>query len=224
MLDPRRSVASLVLDHSECAAVFQRHHIDFCCHGEISVEAAARAKGIDPAALVEDLGRAIAGRRAGGAPDPRELSTPRLVAHIVATHHEYLRRVLPFVRGLAAKVGRVHGDRNAKLTELAATVEELAETLLPHLDAEESSLFPALTAGEVDGEAVRRELGSMMVDHLAVASLLDRVRAQCDEFTTPPWACGSYRTLFSELEQLEGDVFTHVHLENHVLRPRFVPA
>ena len=28
-------------------------------------------------------------------------------------------------------------------------------------------------------------------------------------------------TLFAELEVLEGDVLTHVHLENHVLMPRF---
>ena len=55
----------------------------------------------------------------------------------------------------------------------------------------------------------------------AVAQLLERIRAASDDFTLPDWACNSYRTLFSELEQLEGDVFTHVHLENHVLRPRF---
>ena len=43
-----------------------------------------------------------------------------------------------------------------------------------------------------------------------------------DDFTLPEWACNSYRTLFAELKQVESDVFTHVHIENHVLRPRFV--
>jgi regulator of cell morphogenesis and NO signaling len=37
----------------------------------------------------------------------------------------------------------------------------------------------------------------------------------------PEWACTSYRTLLSELAALEGDVLRHVHLENHVLMPRF---
>ena len=32
------------------------------------------------------------------------------------------------------------------------------------------------------------------------------------------------RTLFAELEQLERDILTHVHLENHVLMPRFAKA
>ena len=41
---------------------------------------------------------------------------------------------------------------------------------------------------------------------------------------TPEWGCSSYRVLMSELEALEGDVLRHVHLENHVLMPRFVTA
>jgi regulator of cell morphogenesis and NO signaling len=40
MIDPQRTVASVVLDHSECAAVFQRHRIDYCCRGNLSVAAA----------------------------------------------------------------------------------------------------------------------------------------------------------------------------------------
>jgi regulator of cell morphogenesis and NO signaling len=54
-----------------------------------------------------------------------------------------------------------------------------------------------------------------------VAALLERVRSASDDFALPSWACNSYRTLFSELEQLERDLHTHVHLENHVLKPRF---
>jgi len=47
------------------------------------------------------------------------------------------------------------------------------------------------------------------------------IRVASDDFALPDWACNSYRTLFSELQQMESDVFTHVHLENHVLQPRF---
>jgi regulator of cell morphogenesis and NO signaling len=224
-IDPEQSVASLVLDHSECAAVFQQLRIDFCCKGELSVAAAARSKGIEPATLVQSLARAIDERHGGDrALDPRELSTPRLVAHIVSKHHEYLRRALPFVGGLAAKVSRVHGDHNPKLRELAVAVDELAGALIPHLDEEEGTLFPALVSGATDRELVAKELGAMQEEHLAVAKILQRVRAASEDFTLPSWACNSYRTLFSELEQVEGDVFTHVHIENHVLRPRFAAA
>jgi regulator of cell morphogenesis and NO signaling len=226
MLDSQKTVANVVLDHSECAQVFQRHRIDFCCKGGLTLEDAARTKGVALDALLADLERAISQRR-GDTPaeaDPRALSTPRLVAHIVSRHHEYLRRVLPFVRALAEKVGRVHGDHNPSLRDLHVAVEALSASLLPHLDEEESALFPALMSvkGETSSPpSVTEQLSAMTKEHLEVATLLERVRAAADDFTLPPWACNSYRTLFAELEQLERDVFTHVHLENHVLAPRF---
>jgi len=223
-LNAQQSVADVVLDHSECAQVFQQHRIDFCCRGNTSVETAAKEKGVDVEALIGELSRAIEQRHGEASTDPRDLSTPQLVAHIVSKHHDYLRQVLPFAKGLAEKVSRVHGDHNPKLRDLHVAVDELADALEPHLDEEEQTLFPALVAQQPDATAVTELLQSMADEHLEVASLLERIRAASDDFTLPEWACNSYRTLFSELEQIEGDVFTHVHLENHVLKPRFASA
>lgn len=221
MLSPHQTVADLVLEHSECAEVFQRHHIDFCCRGDVSLEAAAAAAGVEVDPLRLELERAIAERSGAKPADPRALSTPALVAYIISKHHEYLRQALPFVRGLAAKVGRVHGDHNPRLTGLAVDVETLAQTLLTHLDEEEQVLFPALCSREIDRAKVAGSLAGMMEDHLEVGALLGRIRAASEDYALPEWACNSYKTLFSELRQLESDVFTHVHLENHVLRPRY---
>jgi len=221
MLDRQQSVASVVLDHSECAAVFQQHRIDFCCGGQKSVEKAASDKGVDVDALLGELTRAIADRRGERPSDPRSLSTAKLLTHIVATHHRYLREALPFVTALSEKVGRVHGDHNPKLRELAVAVTVLSDALLRHLDDEERTLFPALISGNLDVEAERDIFVPMIDEHLAVARMLERVRAASDDFKQPDWACNSYRTLFAELQQLEDDVFKHVHLENNVLRPRF---
>ncbi len=224
MLDRQQSVSNLVLDHSECAEVFQRHRIDFCCRGHLSIEAAAEAKNIDVEALVGDLSKAIASRHDLPESDPRELSTPELITHIVAKHHDYLRRALPFARALASKVSRVHGPHNPRLYTLQTAVEDLAATLLPHLDDEEQDLFPELVSNTHGSEVIARHLASMLDDHLEVARVLERIRKATDDFRLPGGACNSYRTLFSELEQIEGDVFKHIHLENHVLSPRFTSA
>lgn len=220
VLTPEQGIARLVLDHPECAEVFQRHHIDFCCRGNASLQAAAREKAIPLAALVDELSQAIAHRRDPGQADPRALTTPQLIDHIVTQHHQYLRRALPFVQGLAAKVSRVHGKRNPKLHDLSAKVSALSESLLSHLDEEEGVLFPALTSGGPDERAAKL-LASMLAEHLAVAALLEQIRSASDEFVVPEWGCNSYRVLCATLEQLERDTFTHVHLENHVLLPRF---
>jgi regulator of cell morphogenesis and NO signaling len=221
MLDSSQTVATIVLDHSECGPVFQRHRIDFCCRGNVSIEAVCAQKGIDPKRLLSELDQAINNRRGERKADPRTLSTAALIAHIVLKHHEYLRETFPFVRQLASKVARVHGDHNPNLRELDEIVHALSDALLPHLDHEEQVFFPALNAKEPDRPFIAHELGMMHEEHLAAGALLERMRRVTEDFRVPDWGCKSYRTLFSELEQLEGDVLEHVHLENHVLMPRF---
>lgn len=224
MLDRNESVAQIVLDHSECAAIFQKHRIDFCCKGNLSLAEACEGRGVDPALVLADLEHAVASRQGHAEPDLRELSTPALVGHIVARHHEYLRRVLPFLGPLTAKVARVHGDHNPKLREIDAAFRELCEALVPHLDQEEQVLFPALTSRTGDRSVIAAELSTMHSEHLAVGAILQRLRAAADDFRTPDWACNSYRTSFAELEALEADILRHVHLENHVLMPRFAAS
>ena len=220
MFNRRDTVSRVVLDHSECAGVFQRHRIDFCCRGNVSIETAAQERDVDTTALLVELDRAVSQRTSPPQSSPRDLSTNALVEHIVTTHHHYLREVLPFVCTLSAKVRHVHGDHNPKLHALDEVVQELTRALLPHLDEEEAVLFPALIAG-TNPSQLAEQLAAMLREHLDVAALLERMRAASDDYAIPDWACNSYRTLFSELSKIETDTFTHVHLENHVLMPRF---
>lgn len=222
MLDANTTVAQAVTDYSETAAVFQRHRIDFCCKGERSIATACQERGLDERAVLTELQHVISQRRDDRGPDPVAMSTPSLIAHIVSRHHDYLRRALPAVRALSIKVSRRHGDHNPRLRTLETVVDDLVEALEPHLDAEEQVLFPALMAKEPDRAVVAAELKTMHADHLAVGALLAQMRAAAEDFAIPEWGCTSYRILFTELEQLEGDVLRHVHLENHILMPRFM--
>ena len=221
MLDPTQSVANLVLEHSECGPVFQKHRIDYGCRGEVSVSAAALAHRLDLGELLGELDRAILERQQARSEDPRMRSTRDLIQHIRTTHHAYLRTMLPFNSNLAAKVSRVHGDHNPKLRDVMQCMQVLSETLLRHLEDEEDELFPLLLSEVQDGARLQPLMRMMLDEHRAVGALLAHLRDAADDFGTPDWACSSYRTLMAELRQLEGDTLTHLHLENHVLRPRF---
>lgn len=214
-------IADIVISHSECASVFQKHKIDFCCNGGVSLAEATKKKGIDTEALIAELQDAINRRKGGPAGDPRDLSTPALIGTIISNHHEYLRKILPFLVPLSAKVGNVHGDHDPKLQDLAKVVKELSDSLIDHLDKEEQTLFPALMTGKPDPQLIKDELEAMVKEHLEVAGLLELVHKATEDYTLPDWACNSYRTLFAELESMESDILRHVHLENHVLMPRF---
>ncbi len=222
-LDRTSTVAQLVTTHSATARVFQRHGIDYCCHGDVTVPAACRDRRLDPETLFAELEATVSGD--GPAPDdPRVLSTPALVGRIVERHHGYLRRALPYVAPIAAKVAAVHGGRDPRLQEVEVVFRELSAALLPHLDEEETVLFPALMVAHPDPALVGRELSSMHEDHLAVGDLLALLRLLSDGYATPEWGCNTYRVLMAELEALEEDTLRHVHLENHVLAPRFAGA
>jgi regulator of cell morphogenesis and NO signaling len=221
MLHADTTVVRAVLDHSECASVFHRHRIDYCCQGKRTIAAACADRGVDVSLVLGELERAIEERERGGQRDPAYLGTSELIAHIVTTHHDYLRQALPFVRALAAKVARVHGEADSRLCELDVIVAELSSLLLPHLDDEETSLFPAMCDAKAALAPLRAELLAARDDHAAVGGLLERMRDVTADYALPGWACTSYRTLFAELAQLEDDVRRHVHLENNVLWPRF---
>jgi regulator of cell morphogenesis and NO signaling len=220
-LDRSATVAKIVTEHTVAARVFQRHGIDYCCHGNVTVPEACQDGRLDPDVLFGQLEAAIATSEDRPEDDPRALSTAALIARIVDRHHGYLRRALPYIEPIMAKVAKVHGPREGSLHQLHEAYRELAASLGPHLDEEEGVLFPALMARTPDAPAVKRELEQMHEEHLAVGDLLARIRTLTSGFQTPEWGCNTYRVLMSELDALEADILRHVHMENHVLAPRF---
>lgn len=213
-------VSDIVLDHAECAGIFQKHQIDYCCHGNVSLAQACAERGLDLEQVSKALAEVMADRTPSSEADPRKLSTPALIDHIVHRYHGRLREVLPTVVPLAEKVARVHGAHNPRLPALREAVAALGATLLEHIDQEEEALFPALRKGEQPSQV----LSTALEEHLETAKLLEKVRAEAEDFTIPDWACASYKMLFRELPEMESELFEHVHLENHVLFPRFTPA
>ncbi|HVP67969.1 MAG TPA: iron-sulfur cluster repair di-iron protein [Anaeromyxobacteraceae bacterium] len=220
-LDRHSTVARIVTDHPATARIFQRRGIDYCCHGNVSVPQACAVARVDPDEVFAELDLALAAQGASADPDPRTLSDAALITLVVERHHGYLRRALPYIAPIMAKVAKVHGPRQGGLGRLEEVVRTLAESLVPHLDQEEAVLFPLLLSRTPDPAKVRQELAQMHEEHLAVGDLLAQVRKLTDRFTTPGWGCNTYRVLMAELEALEGDILRHVHLENHVLAPRF---
>lgn len=191
-----------------------------CCGGDLVPGQAAHPGESRPGGLPRG-GLPEAARRGDSWGDPRELSTPDLVDFIVARHHGYLREELPALGALAAVVSEAHGDRAPELRELRAALEELSGLMLAHLEREEAVLFPRLLAPGADRALLAQVSGQMTEEDRAQAALLGRIRALTDGFALPPWACAGHRALLAGLAQLEGDVFTHAHLEGHVLAPRF---
>jgi len=194
MFNTETPVAEIVLEHSECAPIFQRHRIDYCCKGQMPLSAACSSRGADLRTVMEDLKLAIAGRHGPAGIDPRRVPTEALLGHITDTHHKFLREALPFLVTLATKVARVHGGRDVNLREVQEVTQALNDALLPHLDHEEQVIFPAMVAEGAASLLVQRETREMLEEHLKVGALLERLRSAAVDFRIPSEACARRRT------------------------------
>ena len=57
-------------------------------------------------------------------------------------------------------------------------------------------------------------------EHDRAGELLVELRRITGGYVAPEWACETVRALYHGLEEFEGSMHVHVHLENNVLFPR----
>ena len=107
-------VGDIVAADYRTAAVFEKHGIDFCCGGSVTLAAACAEKAIDPSALTREL------EAATSAPERRDQdyaswTLTRLIDHITAVHHAFLKANTAQNAAYARKIADVHGDHHPEL-------------------------------------------------------------------------------------------------------------
>ena len=225
-ITPDTLVADIATATPATIAVFQRHHIDFCCGGRIPLRDACQAQGLDPSSLLDELAQAAVPAADGTNWHTAELSA--LIDHIQARYHEPLRDELPRLRAMLATVVSRHGEHHAgTLLPLRETFEALQAELLLHMQKEDAVLFPFIRALEADPDAntataawIANPIRAMEADHDEAGAALSRMRLLTNDYTPPEGACPTFRGLYHGLAQLEADMHVHVHLENNILFPR----
>jgi regulator of cell morphogenesis and NO signaling len=152
------------------------------------------------------------------------ISLGELCDHIVAVHHERLRRDLPQIDELLTSVMRVHGPVHLELRGLPAAFAGLRATLDGHLDREERTLFPACRALEEAPGAVptvdEALLAAREDDHRRSGDALVALREMTAGYDTGRALCRTHRRLLEALHALELDLHEHIHEEADVLFPR----
>lgn len=218
-------VADIVLDRPLAARVFERHAIDYCCHGHRPLADAAADAGVDADELVAELD-AVEQLDAGDASTALPDDVGGLIGYIVSVHHTFLRRELPRLGDLMNKVVTAHSGRHPEVHAVQRALGEITADLLPHLVKEERVLFPmaiellgAVGSPDLHCGSIVNPIGVMHVEHDRVGELLAELRLRTDTYRPPADACPTWHALYAGLAELERDVHTHVHLENNLLFP-----
>lgn len=220
-------IRDIVLQFPKSADYFRRRKIDFCCGGNRSLLEAAEERGIDIEELLSGLRQLVADHPEAGERDSwEEAGSEELVSHIVNKHHAFLREELPELYKSVLKVARVHGDHDPHLLEMAQLYTELSNELLEHTEKEEAEVFPKMIRWESGQEPevlvkLRAAIEELEDEHEGAGKILKRLREITGDFQPPGHACTTYRATYARLEELEGMTFTHIHLENNILFPRY---
>jgi regulator of cell morphogenesis and NO signaling len=227
-----QTVREIALEEPSSIRVFEQFGIDYCCGGRKPLAEACAAQNIEVDAVIAAL-EAAAGKTEPNFKDWQSSSLKNLSAHIVATHHSYVRAELPRLAMLAQKVVNRHGATQAELPAIQVALGNLDSELTQHLAKEEAILFPYIAALEGALKSgtelphdcfgtVANPIAMMTQEHDAAGSLLAEIRGLSKQFTTPEGACPTYHAFYDGLREFEQDLHQHIHLENNILFPRAI--
>jgi regulator of cell morphogenesis and NO signaling len=224
------TVGAIVAEDFRTATVFEHHGIDFCCGGKITLAAICREKGLDLAALRQELAEATR------APIERSHNYAAwalsfLADYIVNTHHAYLNENTAQIAAYADKIAGVHGTHHPEVIEIAAIFAGIATDMAAHLREEEEVLFPAIKridaarkAGnppEAPDEAmIRTSLVKLYREHQEIGDAVHTIRHLANGYAIPGDVCTTFALTYRKLREFEDDLHVHVHLENNILFPK----
>lgn len=226
-LTVEQTIGELVAQKPGRSKVFETFGLDYCCGGNKTVTQACQEKGIDPKTVLGVL-KMLEDRSSDSSErDWSQASMAELCSNIEHTHHAYLKRDLPRLGMLVAKVANVHGANHPYLVQVRDTFIKLKKEFEEHMVKEERMMFPLcrmLETADKLPENYATELDDpikeLVHEHTATGEDLAIIRRLTDDYKLPPDACNSYRAMFEGLQELEHDTHRHVHKENSILFPR----
>jgi len=221
------TVGEIVTKFPSAANLFKASRIDFCCGGERMLTDVLQQKKLDEQQFMQRLNEEYARTVARGLDSQiqwAEVPPSELIDHIVHTHHAYLRSELPVLSEFLTKVLRVHGAAHPELAQLHRLYHQMKIELEQHLIAEEENLFPFIKKAVANPlvsslEDALEQLDELEQDHDVVGDALKEMRTLTHDYSLPAGACRTYTLTYQKLEEMESDIFQHVHLENNVLFP-----
>ncbi|MFX3623422.1 MAG: iron-sulfur cluster repair di-iron protein [Ectobacillus sp.] len=222
------SVGDIVTVFPKASDIFKASRIDFCCGGNKTLEEATEGKAVSCDELLVKLNTLYAQYQAADSDrNWNEAAFSEIIDHIIHTHHKYLNEELPQLSPYVTKVLRVHGDDQPHLAQVHSLFNQLKTELEQHTIKEEMQVFPLIVQyeqlpTEENLQKATAALEELEKEHDAAGDIMKTLRDITHDFTPPLGACRTYQMVYKRLEELENDLFQHVHLENNVLFKRLM--
>ena len=220
-------IGDIVARFPKAGEIFTEYSIDFCCGGNRPLIEAIKEQNLDEKEVLEKLRKSYQKTLGQDQKDTywRQAPTSKLIDHILNTHHVYMRRELPQLSDLSTTILRVHGAGHGELSQVHRLFHNLKLEIDQHLIKEEEIVFPLLkdyvenpTSSKLNKIV---ELNSeLRKEHDGAGDVVKELRKVTDQYSVPSDGCPTYIMTYSKLEDMESNLFQHIHLENNILFPR----
>lgn len=221
-------IGDIVAAFPKAMDVFMEHNIDFCCGGNRPLSEALKEKNIDQDKIIDKLNHLYDKyqEKLNDEIDMRNAPYDEMIDYILRTHHTYLKHQLPVLQELVDKILQVHGKHHGELlNKVHMLFSRLRTELDQHLKKEEDEIFPYIRkfqhnpTSENLNKALDR-IDEIESEHTAAGDILKELRHITAQYKTPPNVCTTFEMTYRKLEEMEADLYKHIHLENNILFPR----
>lgn len=224
MFHGTQSLGEIVALMPKAGEVFKEYKIDFCCGGNRLLKKVLDEMHLDEGEVLKKLDETYEKVSNGGAQNGNfsDVSPVQLKEYIVDKHHAYLKRTLPELNELTTTILRVHGMKHRDLFRVHKLFAALKTDLEQHLLKEEEILFPLIEKYQIEPSAdlfkeIRDVIKETEEEHVAAGDILKELRKITVDYEVPADVCNTFRMTYEMMEELEGDLFQHIHLENNIL-------
>jgi regulator of cell morphogenesis and NO signaling len=168
-------IGDIVSENYHTAGVFKEFGIDFCCGGGRPLNEVCEKKGLSLDEVVQKL-NTIPWQGNDNGHNYREWDAGFLIDYIINTHHAFVRKKTEEISVYAAKVAQVHGENHPENVDIFKKFVALANDMIEHLEAEETTVFPLIknlstkmengdALLEAEKDKLRGQLSLMEDDH-----------------------------------------------------------
>ncbi|OCL26392.1 iron-sulfur cluster repair di-iron protein [Orenia metallireducens] len=220
-------IGAIVAEFPKAVETFMKYNIDFCCGGNRPLKAAIKEGELPEDKIIEELNQAYYEfNRKDEDIDWRQESMIDLIDYVVNTHHQFMREGLPVLNELLNKILNAHYLKERELLgRIHKLFYQLRGEIEEHLIKEEKLLFPAIK--EYEAKETKEKLQEALQvmaetedEHDYAGDILKEIRRLTNNYQLPEGVCRTFALTYDKFEEIEQDLFQHIHLENNILFER----
>ena len=218
-------VGEIVNKFPKAAEIFKQYKIDFCCGGDKILKTVIEKQNLNEKEILDKINNLYEEFSNSGDKNWVDASLEELMEQIINKHHAYLWDELPKISKLATTILRVHGEHHPELKKVHKLFHTVKMELETHLTSEETIQYPAIrnyikSNDKADLEKAIKIIDDLKDEHTAAGDILKELREVTNDYAIPDDVCETFVLTYKKLQEMESDIFHHIHLENNILFPK----